>query len=136
MPASSQQIIVGDNQRGGFQIPAGVFRQVAGKEILYIAQIHAEQVQVVFTDFAHDLVHLASPQHGVVSFAVSDAYTARVGEKFGQFLELLFAQTVQHTFQFRNIIADASLGVAVHILINEVNIFFSIRHVVVLLILP
>ena len=134
--AGGQQVVEGDDERGGFKVTAAVACQISGKIVLHIAQVHAEEVKVVFANLTHQLVHLACPQHGVVSFSVSYAYATGIGEKLGQFLELVFAQAVQHALQFVQVLADARLGVAVHILIDEVDIFFGIRHIVVLLVLP
>lgn len=136
MAASGQQVVEGDDERGGFQVTAAVTCQISGKKVLHIAQVHAEEVQVIFANLTHQLVHLACPQHGVVSLSVSYAYTTGIGEKLGQLLELVFAQAVQHALQFIQVFADARLGVAVYILIDKVDVFFGIGHVVVLLVLP
>lgn len=134
--AGGQQVVEGDDERGGLQITAAVACQISGKIVFYIAQVHAEEVQVVFANLTHQLVHLACPQHGVVCLSVSYAYATGIGEKLGQLLELILAQAVQHALQLIQVFADARLGVAVYILVDKVNVFFGIRHVVVLLVLP
>ena len=72
VPAGGQQVVESDNQRRGFQKTAAIARQIAGKIVLDIAQVHAEQIQVVFADFTHEFVYLPGPQHGVVALSVTN----------------------------------------------------------------
>lgn len=135
VPAGSQQVVEGDNERGGLHVASAVASQIAGEIILDIVQVHTQKVKIVLADFPHQLIDFPGTEHGIVGLPVPDGDTARVGEELGQFVELLFRQTVKQIFHLVDITADTRFGVLMHIPINEINILFRIGHVVILLIL-
>lgn len=135
MTASGQQVVEGDDKRGGLHVSPTISCQISGKIVLHIVQVHAQQVEIVLADFPHQLVDFTGTQHGVVCFPVFHGNPARVGEKLGQLLELVLRQSVEQALHFVDVATDARLCVLVNIFINVVNMLVGIGHVVVLLVL-
>ena len=90
MPSRSQQVVEGYDERRGLHVSSRIVGEVSGEVIFHIVKVHAKQVEIVLADFPHQLVDFPGSEHRVVTLTVPDGYSARVGEEFGQFLELLF----------------------------------------------
>ncbi len=146
MPPGGQQVGVGDDERRSLHVSPRVALQVGGIPVLHILQVHPvfedvapfrsrQQVEVVLAYLTHQHVHPPSAQHGVVALAVVNFHPTGVREVSRQLLVLLLAEAAQHILRLKYALANARLGVAVHIAVYGVDILLAVRDVALLFIL-